>query len=105
MDDKILSADILDYEGKVDKAVVVLLSIKYGEKFGEGIFIYDDKVFTISVDSDIKEYIGQDIEQWDGYMDFIESIFKKLVPYNEIFTRIDDLKFVDKDNDDSKKEE
>lgn len=89
--EKKLTADIIDYIGKYDDAVLVVLSINYDDNYSEALFLYSNEIYLINVDDDVKEYIGSPLEEWEGNDDFIRSIFKKLVPYKEIINRLDDI--------------
>jgi hypothetical protein len=88
-----LKADIIDYMGKMDSGILVLLSINCNNKFTEGTIFYTDNNFTITVSEDVEKELGCVIEQWSGYINFAESILKKLVPCNELLSRIDEVDF------------
>lgn len=93
-----IKADIVDYMGKYENGVLVLLSINCDGSFSEGTVFYTEDTLVLTVDQLIEEKIGVSIEEWSGYKDLLESIFKKLIPCSEISTRIDDLdldKYVD----------
>ena len=49
-------------------------------------------MLAFTVDESIEREIGQ-IELWDGYKDLIISILKKVVPYDEIINRLDEINF------------
>ena len=96
-----ITADIVDYLGKYENGVLVLLSIGYKEEFTEGTIYYSDKMLALTVDESIEQDLGTPIELWDGYKDLLVSILKKVVPYNEIINRLDEVDFADyfKDKD------
>jgi hypothetical protein len=87
-----ITADIIDYLGKYENGVLVLLSINYNNNFTEGTLYYSDVMLALTVDESIEKEIGQ-IELWDGYRDFLVSILKKVVPYDEIINRLDEINF------------
>jgi hypothetical protein len=88
-----IKADIMDYLGKYENGVLVLLSINYNNSFSEGTLYYSDKMLALTVDEKIEEELGQPIELWDGYRDLLISVLKKVVPYNEMINRLDDIDF------------
>ena len=93
-----IKADIVDYMGKYENGVLVLLSINCDGSFSEGTVFYTEDDLVLTVDQSIEDKLGGSIEEWSGYKDLLESIFKKLIPCSEISTRIDDLdldKYVD----------
>jgi hypothetical protein len=93
MDNEIkITADIIDYLGKYEDGVLILLSVCYNDKFTEGTLYYSDKMLALTVDEDIENDIGP-IELWPGYKDLLISIFKRAIPYNEIINRLDDVDF------------
>ena len=86
-----ITADILDYLGKYENGVLVLLTIGYKGEFTEGTIYYSDQMLALTVDESIEKDLGMKIEFWDGYRDLIISILKKVVPYNEIINRLDEI--------------
>lgn len=88
-----ITADILDYLGKYENGVLVLLTIGYKGDFTEGTIYYSNEALALTVDESIEQDLGMKIEFWDGYRDLIISILKKVVPYNEIINRLDEIDF------------
>lgn len=99
--ENIITADIVDYLGKYENGVLVLLSIGYKDEFTEGTLYYSDKMLALTVDESIEQDLGTPIELWDGYRELLVLILKKVVPYNEIINRLDEVDFADyfKDKD------
>ena len=89
----LMTADIIDYLGKYENGVLVLLSIGYKGEFTEGTIYYSNEMLSLTVDESIEEELGMKIELWDGYRDLLISILKKVVPYNEIINRLDEVDF------------
>jgi hypothetical protein len=89
-----ITADIIDYLGKYDNGVMALLSINYNNNFTEGTLYYSNVMLALTVDESIEREIGQ-IELWDGYKDLIISILEKVVPYDEIINRLDEINFAE----------
>lgn len=90
MDIKI-TADIVDYLGKYDNGVLVLLSLNCNNSFTESTLYYSDKILVLTVDESVEKEIGSVIELWSGYRELLISILKRVVPYNEIINRLDDI--------------
>ena len=88
-----IKADIVDYMGKYETGVLVLINVGVDDKFYEGTLFYSDKDIVLTVDNSIEEKLGSEIELWDGYKGLLESILGKLIPYEEISKRIDDVDF------------
>lgn len=86
-----IKADIVDYMGKYENGVLVLLSIECDGSFSEGTVFYNDTNLVLTVDEEIEEKLGGSIKYWSGYKELLESIFKKLVPCSEIYNRIDEF--------------
>lgn len=93
MDEIKITADIVDYLGKYEDGVLVLLSIGYKGEFTEGTIYYSNKDLTLTVDESIEMDLGMPIELWKGYRELLVSILKKVVPYDEIINRLDDIDF------------
>ena len=92
-DEILMTADIVDYLGKYENGVLVLLSIGYKGEFSEGTIYYSNEMLSLTVDESIEEDLGMKIEFWDGYRDLLISLLKKVVPYNEIINRLDEVDF------------
>ncbi len=94
MDNEIkITADIVDYLGKYEDGVLVLLTIGYKEEYTEGTLYYSDKMLALTVDESIEKDLDSPIEFWSGYKELLISILKRVVPYNEIINRLDDVDF------------
>ncbi len=87
-----IKADVVDYMGKLDDGVLVLINISYEKKFYEGVIFYSERNIQLTVDDSLEELIGTPIQLWENYKFLLESILKKLVPCSEIYNSID---FVD----------
>lgn len=88
-----IKADIVDYMGKFEGGVLVLLSIECDGLFTEGTIYYSNKDIVLTLDEAVEEKIGCSVVEWHGYRELLESILSKLVPYEEISGRIDDVDF------------
>jgi hypothetical protein len=83
--------DILDYLGKVDGGIIILLSLSYDGEYYESTFYYKENLIALTPDERLEEKIGSPIEDWEGYNELVIEIIKKLVPYEEMINRINDL--------------
>lgn len=88
-----IKADIVDYMGRYETGILVLINVGVDDKFYEGTIFYSDKDIVLTVDDSIEEKLGTQIELWDGYKGLLESILGKLIPYEEISKRIDEVDF------------
>jgi hypothetical protein len=88
-----IKTDIVDYMGRYENGVLVLISLNIDNKFYEGTIFYSDKNIVLTTDETLEDVIGMNIELWDGYKDLLESILKKLIPYEEISKRLDEVDF------------
>jgi hypothetical protein len=88
-----ITADVVDYLGKYENGVLVLLSIGYKGEFTEGTIYYSNEALALTVDESIEKDLDMPIELWKGYRDLLISILKKVVPYNEIINRLDEVDF------------
>ena len=80
--------DILDYLGKFEDGILVLISLNYEDNYYDSTFFYKENFVTLTIDEELENIIGE-IEEWDGYDKLIVDIMSKVVPYDEIITRLD----------------
>jgi len=88
-----IKVDIIDYIGKYENGVLVLLSINCDDSFSEGTLYYNTEILALTVDESVEKKIECPIELWEGYRDLIISILKRVVPYDEIINRMDEVDF------------
>jgi len=93
MENDIISADIIDYIGKYEDGILVLLSIGYKGNYTEGTIYYTNEDLVLTVDKSIEEDLKCYIEDWSGYQNLIESILKKLSPYNQMISTLKEVDF------------
>ena len=48
---------------------------------------------SVQLTEEIEKKIGTKIELWSGYKDLVESVLKKLIPCEELLTRMDEVDF------------
>lgn len=88
-----ITADILEYLGKYENGVLVLLSVNFNGNFTEGTIYYSNQTLALTVDESIEQELGKPIEYWEGYRELLISILKRVVPYDEIINRLDEIDF------------
>jgi hypothetical protein len=87
-----MTFDIIEYLGKFEDGVLVLISLKYEDNYYDTTFYYKDNFVTLTIDDDLEQIIGQ-IELWVGYNNLVLDIMKKVIPSDEILGRLDELDF------------
>ena len=88
-----IKIDIVDYMGKMDGGILVLLSVNCDDSFSEGTIFYTPDNLVITVSEEVENKIGSNIELWDGYQDLLTNTLKKLIPCEELLTRMDEVDF------------
>lgn len=88
-----IKADVIDYMGKMDGGVIVLLSINFDGEFSEGTIFYTDDNLAITVSEEVEKKLGCEIELWEGYAEFVTSILLKLTPCSEIIDSLEEVDF------------
>lgn len=87
-----MTFDIIEYLGKFEDGVLVLISLNYEDNYYDTTFYYKDNFVTLTIDDDLEEIIGQ-IELWSGYNNLVLDIMKKVIPSDEILGRLDEMDF------------
>lgn len=83
---------IIEYLGKVDGGVLVLLGVVYRQKYYEATFFYNESDIILTLPEDLEEMTGP-IREHPNYKVILMDILKKIVPYGEIYDRIDPVNF------------
>ena len=83
-----MTFDIIEYLGKFEDGVLALISLNYENEYYDATFFYKEDFVTLTIDEKLEEIIGE-IEEWPGYNNLVLDIMKKVVPYEEIITRLD----------------
>jgi hypothetical protein len=87
-----MTFDIIEYLGKFEDGVLVLISLNYEDNYYDTTFYYKDNFVTLTIDDDLEQIIGQ-VELWSGYNNLVLDIMKKVIPGDEILGRLDELDF------------
>jgi hypothetical protein len=85
-----LSPSILDYLGKYEEGVLVLVGLLYEEKFYESMFYYTSDKMIITIDSELEKKIGK-IELHEKYTELMEYLINKVQPYEEIINELSEF--------------
>lgn len=83
--------DIIDYMGKFEDGVMVMLDLKYNNKHYNGTFFYTEDTIALTTDSELEQELRCDIEDYPGYKQLVFDILKRVIPYNEIINSIDKI--------------
>jgi hypothetical protein len=88
-----IKTSILDYLGKFEDGIMVLIALTCDNEYYEGVFFYNSESIVFSVDEKLEQKLGHRIEELDGYADLLRGILKDVVPYNQMISRIDEVDF------------
>ena len=83
---------VIDYLGKLENGILVLISLMYQNKYYEATFFYTDKDILLTIPDNLEEVIG-DIKNHSEYPNLLRDVLKKVVPYLEMINRIDEVDF------------
>lgn len=87
-----LTFDIIEYMGKVDDGVFVLLNLNVdGKDFYDAIFYYKENTVALTVDEKFEELIGSQIEDFKNYNELMAAIIKRVLPYRDAINIVNDL--------------
>lgn len=81
---------IIDYLGKFNPGVIVLINISYENHNYESTFYYDKENIVLTIPEELEEKIG-DIKKHPHYGECLKQILSKIVPWKEIYNRLDNL--------------
>lgn len=83
---------ILEYLGKIENGILVLIGITYQNQYWEATFFYNESDIILTISEEFEEVIG-DITKHPNYSTLIKDILKRIVPYNEMINSIDNIDF------------
>lgn len=86
-----MKIDILEYLGKHDGGVIVMLTIFYDNEYYDATFFYNKDFLALTPDESFEQKIGCQIEDWEKYIDLVYLIIDKIVPYEEIINIVSDF--------------
>lgn len=87
-----MNFDIIEYLGKFEDGVLVLISLNYENEYYDATFFYKEDFITLTINEDLEELIGE-IEKHPLYNNLVIEIMKQVVPYKEMINRLDEIDF------------
>ena len=87
-----ITVSILEYLGKVEIGVLVLVSVVYDSVYYEGTYFYAPGICLFTIPEDLEEIIGN-IQMHEDYNFIMDYLAKKVTPFDEIWNRIDTVDF------------
>lgn len=84
---------VLEYLGQLDIGILVLISIVYNSQYYEGTFFYTQDQMVLTVSEELESDIGHPINQDADYANLLSEILKKVIPFNEMYNRLDEVDF------------
>lgn len=87
-----IEPSILEYLGKFEQGILVLVSLTIGKEYYEGTFYYDQENIVLTVSEQMEEKYGE-IKKHPQYPNIIKILLKKIVPYNDMYGRLDTVDF------------
>lgn len=82
---------IIEYIGKIDKHIMVIVNVGFDNNYYESTFIYDNDTFVFTASQELNNMLGHQIEEDEDYIPLMRDIYNKVVKYNEMFNRLDDF--------------
>lgn len=86
-----INFDIIEYIGKLDDGIFILLTLSYQNEFYETIFYYKEAVVALTPDKKLEKKLKCKIEDWSGYSNLMLRIIEKIVPYSEMINIVNDF--------------
>ena len=80
-----MTIDVLDYLGKHEDGILVLVSLGYEGEY------YEEALLVLTVDEKLEQKLECPIEDWSGYQKLMYDLIRKVVPYEEMINRIDEF--------------
>lgn len=88
---KSISVDILDYLGKFEGGILVLISLGYEDDFYNATFFYREELVALTPDDKLEEKLGCQIEDYEEYKPLMLNIIEKIIPYEKALNIVDDF--------------
>jgi hypothetical protein len=83
---------VIDYLGKFQNGVLVLIAITLDGQYFDATFFYTKEEIVLTISDEMEEVVGN-IKEHPNYKDLLLLILKKVLPYHDIADRIDDVDF------------
>ena len=84
---------VLEYLGKLDIGILVLVSIVYDNRYYESTFFYTHNQMLLTAPEDLEETLGHPIKDDPNYTELISDILKRVIPFHEMYNRLDEINF------------
>ena len=85
-----LDITISSYLGRLEKGVLVLLSIMYDSESYEGTYWYTDEYKVLTLDGELDEIIGN-IQEYEDYDNIMEYLRENTSEFEEIFQTLNEV--------------
>lgn len=83
-----MKISILEYLGKINNGVLVLISIIFNDKYYEGTFYYTNSDLLLTISNELENELGYKITEYSDYQNILKDLLKKIVPFNEIIDKL-----------------
>lgn len=87
-----ISVSILEYLGKVEDGVLVLIGVVHNKIYYEATFFYTEKDMILTISEELEAVVG-DIKKHPEYTSILTELIKKVVPYAQMIDSIDPVNF------------
>lgn len=87
------NTSILEYLGQLDIGILVLVSIIYENQYYEATFFYTKDQMVLTISEDLELVLGHPISEDPEYATLLSEILKRLIPFDEMYTRLDEVDF------------
>jgi len=86
------SPSIIEYLGKVDGGILVIIGGVWEEEYFEGTFFYNENQIILTMDEELENKIG-DIKNHPKYEELVKNLISRVIPYSELINSIDPVDF------------
>jgi hypothetical protein len=87
-----VEVSILEYLGKFELGILVLVSLSIEKEYYEATFYYDQENMVLTISEEMEEKYG-DIKKYKQYPLILRSLLEKVVPFNDMYNRLDPVDF------------
>ena len=84
---------VLEYLGKIENGILVLISIVYNDVYYEATYFYTIDQLVLTVPENLEDEIGHKITEDEEYPNLIKNLIKKIIPHKEMYNKIDEVDF------------
>ena len=87
-----LTFDIIEYMGKVDGGIFVLLNLNVDNtNFYDAIFYYKENLVALTPDEEFEKLIGSKIEDFKGYNELMVAIIGRVLPHSDALNIVNEF--------------